>query len=60
MIPEGGFHLDLKTGEVFQSNGYAALREQVDKAVSVTEFVARQEHNAASAYNLDAIPFSVL
>jgi len=25
VIPEGRFHLDQKTGEIFQSNSYAAL-----------------------------------
>ncbi len=49
VIPEGRFHLDLKTGEIFQSNSYAALRKQEDKAISATLFVTRREHNAAGA-----------
>ena len=49
VIPEGRFHLDLKTGEIFQSNSYAVLRKQEDKAISATLFVARREHNAAGA-----------
>jgi hypothetical protein len=49
VVPEGRFHLDLKTGEIFQSNSYAALRKQPDKAISATLFVSRQEHNAAGA-----------
>jgi len=49
VIPEERFHLDLKTGEIFQSNSYAALRKQEDKAISATLFVARREHNAAGA-----------
>lgn len=49
VIPEGHFHLDLKTGEIFQRSSYAVLRKQEDKAISATLFVGRQEHNAAGA-----------
>lgn len=49
VIPEGRFHLDLKTGEILQSNSYAALRKQEDKAISATLFIARREQNATGA-----------
>ena len=49
VVPEGRFHLDLKTGEIFQSSSYAALRKQEDKAISAKLFVARREQSAAGA-----------
>ena len=47
VVPEGRSHLDLQTGEIFQSSSYAALRKQEGKAISAKLFVARREHNAA-------------
>jgi len=49
VIPEERFHLDLKTGEIFQSDRYAVGRDEEDKAISATLFVGRREHNAAGA-----------
>jgi hypothetical protein len=46
VVPEGRSHFDLKTGEIFQSGRYAALRKQEDKSISTTLFVTR---NAAGA-----------
>lgn len=47
VVPENHEHLDLKTGEIFQGGGYAALRKQEDKVISATLFIARREQNAA-------------
>jgi len=49
VVPEGRSHLDLKTGEVFQSSSFAALRKQEDKAISAKLFVTRREQNAVGA-----------
>lgn len=47
VVPEGRSHLDLKTGEIFQSDSYASLRKQEDKAISATLFVSRREKSAS-------------
>jgi hypothetical protein len=47
VVPEDGSHIDLKTGEIFQSSGYAWLRKQEDKAISATLFVTGRARNAA-------------
>jgi hypothetical protein len=47
VIPENHSHLDLKTGEIFQDRGYATLRNQEDKQISATLFVAPRQQNAA-------------
>jgi len=44
--PEGVDHLDLKTGEIFQSQSRAALMRQEDKAISATLFVSGPEQNS--------------
>lgn len=49
VVPEGRFHLALKTGEAFQSNSYAAFRKEGDKTISATLFVARRDHDAIGA-----------
>lgn|GEM_PF-5535624 len=49
VVPEGRSHLDLKTGEVFQSSSFAALRKQEDKAISAKLFVTRREQSAVGA-----------
>jgi hypothetical protein len=49
VVPEDHSHLGLNTGEIFQSDSYAALHKQQDKAISATLFVTRQERNAAGA-----------
>jgi hypothetical protein len=36
VVPEESSHIDLKTGEIFQSSSYAWLRKQEDKAISGT------------------------
>jgi hypothetical protein len=47
VVPEGRSHLDLKTGEIFQSSSYAALGKLEDKAISAQPFVTRREQSAA-------------
>lgn len=47
VVPEEHSHLDLKTGEVFQSDSYAAFRKQEDKAISATLFVTGRARSAA-------------
>jgi hypothetical protein len=49
VVPADHSHLDLKTGEIFQSARYAALRKQAGKAISATLYVGHQERNAAGA-----------
>jgi hypothetical protein len=47
VVPEESSHIDLKTGEIFQSSSYAWLRKREDKAISATLFVTSQGRNAA-------------
>lgn len=49
VVPAENYHLDLTTGEIFQSRDYAALRTQLDKTISARLYVTRREHNAAGA-----------
>ncbi len=49
VIPEDHYHLELKTGEIFQDRGYAALRGQKDKQISATLFVEPMQQNPAGA-----------
>lgn len=44
---EAQSHLDLKTGEIFQSNSRAGLRKETDKAIAATLFVTWNDRNAA-------------
>jgi len=49
VVPEGGAHLDLKTGEVFQSDSYTKLHQQSDRAIAGTLFVTRHSRSASGA-----------
>jgi hypothetical protein len=44
---EAQSHLDLKTGEIFQSSSRAELRKETDKAIAATLFVTWNDRNAA-------------
>ncbi len=46
VVPEGRSHLDLKTGEIFQSDRFAAMRDQKDKTISAKLFVSPRERNS--------------
>jgi hypothetical protein len=49
VVPEGRYHLNLKTGEIFQNHGDAAFRKQEDKVISAKLFVTRRTRSAAGA-----------
>jgi len=47
--PEGRYHLDLATGEIFQNSRYARLRDNEGKIIKGTLFIMPQEADADGA-----------